>query len=858
MPASLLARFRKSRPRPVRAHRRQRRFVPVLRPLEDRVTPAGLVKVNPGNMDGWAVQTSGTASVTFEAGPPPLPPPLGEGSVELAVGTNGNSGAQVRNNEYAGTQLSDLTTLRYSTYVDNDSTNPLAGPDQAPYLILNVDLDGNLATTSDRTLLFFEPEYQFGYTTAVPPQGPIVMDTWQEWDALIGGWWSTTGAAGAGPGADVKPLSAIIAAYPNATIVNSGTDGLSGAGGVRIVAGFGAGAWDNFVGNADKFIIGVNGDTTTYDFDPGPVITSITDTPDPSEEGELVTVTATFTDVAPNVVYTATIDWGDGTGPQPATYNPVTGEVTGTHTYMDDNPSGTPSDPYTITVTVTDPFGNTGVGTTQHTVTNVAPEVQTLTGPVAPQPVGTPVTINATFTDQGTQDTHTATIDWGDGNVTAGVVTEAGGSGSVTGTHTYTTPGVYVVTVTVTDDDTGSGSMSSDEAVPVPFFVVIFDAQGGFVTGGGWYDSPAGAAPASPTAVGKAQFGLNARYHQDQLVPHGQFHLNFKPADIKFRSTQLTFLGVAGNTATIRGEGTNNGTGQYAFRVEVQDNGEPGDDDTIHVKIWQKVDPAGAIETFVLYDNAVPTPLGGGNIQIHQALQALTAGSRAATEPLTADQLGPIVDEAVGRGRATGIGEDRLAAVRAADVGVADLPGTDLGITAAGVVRIDRDAAGHGWFVDPTPADDHEFGAGPAPLGMDLLTVVTHELGHLLGLDHGDGPAVMSETLEPGVRLDPESAHHPDAGTVAPAELPAAGPASEPIGVSPDWSWTQADVFAPVEREDANAATDPADEDTAAPAPRPVAGDEPPTGALDPLFPSLGDDWLDDESLRPAEPGDAP
>ena len=215
--------------------------------------------VSPGNQQSWASATSSTATVSFVAGPGT--PPLGAGSGQLSVGSDGDSGAQFRQTVFNGTRLDDLTELKYSTYTSNDGSAPTTG-DQTAYIILNVDLD---ADGMNDTLLFFEPEYQHGYTNAVPDQGDNVLNTWQTWDALSGGWWSTTSAGGADPGAGVKPLSAIIAAFPNAVIHNSPT-----AGSLRLVAGFGAGAWDNFVGNADAFVIKQNGNQATYNFEQVP------------------------------------------------------------------------------------------------------------------------------------------------------------------------------------------------------------------------------------------------------------------------------------------------------------------------------------------------------------------------------------------------------------------------------------------------------------------------------------------------------------------------------------------------------------------------------------------------------------
>lgn len=102
------------------------------------------------------------------------------------------------------------------------------------------------------------------------------------------------------------------------------------------------------------------------------------------------------------------------------------------------------------------------------------------------------------------------------------------------------------------------------------------------------------------------------------------------------------------------------------------------------------------------------------------------------------------------------------------NVNIADLPFGAIGQATGTSITLDDNAAGHGWFIDSTPSDNSEFlptadanvwvaKQGSAAYGkMDMLSVLLHEYGHALGIEHSaDSHDYMAASLTPGVRRLP-------------------------------------------------------------------------------------------------------
>ena len=270
-----------------------------------------------------------------------------------------------------------------------------------------------------------------------------------------------------------------------------------------------------------------------------------------------------------------------------------------------------------VSCTATDAAGNTASCEFTVEVTNPSP-IPTITGPPsgAVYAVGTPVNFTGTFSDNA-GGTHSAQWMF-DTIVQSGLVNE--GAGTVTATHTFTEAGVYAVRLIVSDGCGGSGETTTVGGVDA--LVVIYDPSAGFVTGGGWINSPIGAYAYDPLLVGKANFGFVSRYKKGATIPTGETEFNFKVANLNFHSTSYDWLVIAGARAQYKGIGTINGMGSYGFMltaVDGQINGGGGLD-KLRMKIWDLGTGS------VIYDNqmgddadaALSTILGGGAIVIHK------------------------------------------------------------------------------------------------------------------------------------------------------------------------------------------------------------------------------------------------
>jgi hypothetical protein len=241
--------------------------------------------------------------------------------------------------------------------------------------------------------------------------------------------------------------------------------------------------------------------------------------------------------------------------------------------------------------------------------------------------VNTPVTLSGSFT---ATTTATPSAIWSLTNTaTNASLTPVAGTISapnITGSATFNAADVYAFTLTITDGV--GGIVIANTVAGLSTAIVIYDPSAGFVTGGGWINSPAGAYTPNPSLTGKATFGFVSKYQKGATVPTGNTEFQFQVANFNFHSITYQWMVVSGSLAQYKGSGTINGSGNYNFLLTALDGSVAGGGtlDGFRMKI---TDPA---TNTVVYDNLVSSDdtmqakntealgdkgVGGGSIIIH-------------------------------------------------------------------------------------------------------------------------------------------------------------------------------------------------------------------------------------------------
>lgn len=219
---------------------------------------------------------------------------------------------------------------------------------------------------------------------------------------------------------------------------------------------------------------------------------------------------------------------------------------------------------------------------------NLAPALGSVKTGAAPVEVNATSMISVPFGDAGIADTHTAVIDWGDGNISTAEVSERQGAGTASGSHAYAQPGIYAVTISVTDKDGATASTRYES-------IVVIEPADGTIAGKGSFASVAGGMPGQSAAAGTANLQIKSDYKKRELI--GSLSFDLPSGNLRFDGNALEWMVINGERATVRGTGTINGAGSYSIEVTVIDGGSARKSpDLVRVRIWDAASK-------VIYDN---------------------------------------------------------------------------------------------------------------------------------------------------------------------------------------------------------------------------------------------------------------
>jgi hypothetical protein len=214
-----------------------------------------------------------------------------------------------------------------------------------------------------------------------------------------------------------------------------------------------------------------------------------------------------------------------------------------------------------------------------------------ITGPITGTSfkIGSTVDFSGVFWDkQGNKHTGEWVID--DNTIVKGTVTEPSGSknGKLAGSYKFTAAGTYKLRMNITDQGKLTSYCNTNEDMEA--IVVIYDPNGGYTYGGGWFASPAGAVKSDVTATGKANFGYAVNYFKGAANPKGETQFGLKVGELEYNALNFEYLSIKGARAQIKGTGKiAGGQSGIDFIMTVIDGALDGTGiDKIRIKIYNR------------------------------------------------------------------------------------------------------------------------------------------------------------------------------------------------------------------------------------------------------------------------------
>ena len=181
-------------------------------PVDAVRAQAALIFVTPPDLAGptWTGQVTGGGTLGFVSDPSDG---LTGGSLQFSA-DRPIAGAQLRFSDMFWTlPLSQLVSLHYRAFATGDQCKhdkakkpSQRDPNHSLILVLDVDTDADFVADDE---LVFDPAVN----------GDVVCETWQEWDAKNGLWYSVEDKR---PVRNAAPLSDYIAMHPGARLVYGG------------------------------------------------------------------------------------------------------------------------------------------------------------------------------------------------------------------------------------------------------------------------------------------------------------------------------------------------------------------------------------------------------------------------------------------------------------------------------------------------------------------------------------------------------------------------------------------------------------------------------------------------------------